>query len=347
MNRLKEKICLKDLLSYIFKRWFVLLLMIITCGGLFGFLLDKIHEQGDTNADRILEYGLSDSEISDVYDMIQLYYGCQKKYEDEFEHYDTSILKKIDPYHIPEMTCIYRIDSESEEDVKSICQKYRLGLVDADTYELIREKTGWTCDNDAISDLISIDYDLNQYSGLVVTVIATSQDECKAIMEVLDKRINDYYSELLAEYSYTVNKDDERIKIVSNPDLSKKQQDILGRFITYRQYMIGIGGYLATTAQKEYYSYLIEFSNGIINEGTDEEYIKAVADARYDDLVVLLDQRVSDSRNKRNELEKAYFNTKNMLLGALFGFFLSVVYLVVRYTLTSTGLVIKNHDKEI
>ena len=351
MNNIKDNICFKDLLLYIFKRWFVFLITIIIFGGLFGIFLDKLREQGKTNTDRVVEYGMSDSEIGEVYDMIQTYYANKKKYEEVYEYCNTSVIQNLDPYNIPEVTCMYKIDSDNEDVIKTICQKYCLELMDADTYDLIREKTGWTYNNDVISELISIDYDMNQYSGLVITVRSTSQDECKILMEIIDKRLNDSYRDFAHTYTYSINKDGERIRIVADPSLGLNQSEIIKSSFTYKQYINGGASYLASAAQKEYYSFLIDFSNRIISEGLDIEYIKAVEEARYKDLVALLKQRVSASENKGKEPTEetsrtAYFNMKNMVIGAIFGFLLSVIFLVLRYIQISSKLAINNNDKE-
>ena len=222
MSSEKEVIIdLKDLLAYVIKRWYYLiiipLIFSIIVGGYkaVSFDLSENNRYSEENREALVNV-LTESEVKEVENLFSRYLAYRNSISYNETYLGNSILMKLNPDKLPSLVVQYSVSSDQQNLLSSFTNQ-TLGI---NEYEKISAVFGDDTDTSFISELISIsgsepdkdgisvsiDNKNNFYTGSVnnvykwmlnLNVLASSETQCKEIMTIIEDAVQVEYLNLL------------------------------------------------------------------------------------------------------------------------------------------------------
>lgn len=186
----EEEIDLVQMMRYILQKWKILLL-----AGVVGLLV------GGALGAMKTEKEPAQMDIDDLnIDQIQQYASYHQLYEDEVARQRESIYMNMDPEAVYMADKSYYVAAQ-ESDLNRISLAIGSILQKQDVYDQVREKTGLTCSQRSLSELMSVWFtetekkaiqlnDDNSNDGRIyISVSAPSEEIGEAILAVLDEQV--------------------------------------------------------------------------------------------------------------------------------------------------------------
>ena len=206
---------------------------------------------------------LTDLEISEVDTLVEMYGNYAFVYDEKEMYGQKSIYLNIDPEHVYSGTSTYVISNYYDNqgiytventNAGNIVALYSELLTDDKTIDLIKEATGWDVDRQYVRELYGVSS--AGVSLLRISTIAPTEEECRIIISVLEDRLEQVKSDVIANAPHDIVKvNDKYFEDYSNgiTDAQKAQSDTL---ISLKTAMRNIPNNL-TAAQKSYYTELL------------------------------------------------------------------------------------------
>ena len=290
-----------------------------------------------------LKAAISEEDVTLVEDSACQYLHYAKEYARQLEYGKKSVALNIDARKTPKMTTSYAIkeqfdnagaaaeqpiisDSAGGElvvmsDVRNIVSACGLALKDDAILEEIKNEAGLDIDNDAISELISVD--LSGRSIMTVSVVGKDKAMCEAILPILENKTEEIASGLKEKYSFDISKIDTYYTVGFDSRIDSILRDYNGYVYGIRNNMNGIGSVL-TPEQKEYYTALISNINS---------EVLSKSDAELNDITVLLPNEEPQQAEVKTKVVRS-FNVKYIAIGIVGGAFMVILLFAVLYSVS-------------
>ncbi len=315
------EIDLIDLAQYILKKWKIMLVGMILGGLLLGgysymksgVAVDKsTGEQVTATESSLDEYKskLTDSSAQLIEATAKKYFDFINDYNNYVDYSQNSILMKLDPQNVAKLTRVYAIDEESDETLMvqsdkaiivsncdSIVALYRRELTGDDVIKSVKKAISSEADNLYLRELISIDTE--GANLLSISVYGEDEKMCKAIMKVVEGKVDAATQKISAIYDYEIKPVDSYLNITADDILRNKQTQNSSNVTNIRSSIASLTSNM-TEDEKKYYTELI-------TAGDASDAADVTADAENTDKIEVVTVRS--------------LNKKYILIGLLGGLF--------------------------
>ncbi len=278
-----------------------------------------------------LKAKLSDREIVEVEMAVNSYYYYQKLYSNKEKYIKNSIRMQLDADKVPTMTASYIISDYYEvsypvisevNNINNIVALYSKKLFDSSVIDEVSIALGKKIADNYVKELYSVGLEAN--SILNVTVTARSEEECKKVLTVLMKELEDEIPAATEKYEHSITYLDTYYSVNANNNILSEQQTHVDALKNYQNLMLTVGNSL-TTDQKALYTKLLNGGDMEDSYSEVEENNEIVEDNKPQDTVVVRS-----------------FDIKYAVLGLFGGAFIIIALICVQYILSQT---IKTKDE--
>ncbi len=339
----KLEIDLLDLCHYLMKKWRACLIFLLAgmlAFGLIGYLKvpENVVEEKEQETTVIDVASLSEGEIEDVNEAVELYFRYQNLYAARKYYGADSVKMSIDPNHVSTITKVFVIRDYTDEnsvyvsdtnEADNIVELYKRVISSNEVLDEVQKTLGWSLGNRLVRELFSL-----TKSGLNVMVLAVyGPDEatCRTIAGILEKAImnSEHDVQLIQKHSLEVLNDNYSEEFVSSfADAQKTQLDTLA---TIEKNMNSIEGTL-NDLEKPLYKALVQelkkskyaSEDGKVDLTTVKEVVTAMEEGNSFSADV---ESISD----KEPLQARKLDLKYILIGAVAGIFLMLLIYSVFY----------------
>lgn len=319
-----------------------------------GFLSGGTDKVGIITQNEINEMRdeLDDKLAEEVLLNIESYLVDKQKYEELKKQYQDSIRLKIDAEKKPTMTATYIISDFIKDEyvympevstADNIILMYSGALVNENVIKEIRKVTGYDVDESYIKELYSCSK--SGLSMMDLTVNAPSMSECEAILRVLEEKIDSIQPSVSAMNNHTIQKVEENNFEQYDRDLLDEKAEIERKLLDYKKQFLTIPSSF-TASQKAYYEAILDVYESKIGSETTKEAAQkdAKSEATEEAIVdnnteISEDYNISDLVNQQRfyvKKTKSGINKKMVVLGAMIGAFIVMIWYCVRYVVSGT-----------
>lgn len=247
------EISLKDLLLKVLLKWRLILASMLVVGLLFGLvgayknsLLNANPNESEAYNEESLEEQaeyyenlLTSVEINHVKVAVDAYYSYLAQANSLFAYMDESIYMKLDAYNVPTMQKMYQVTVNNSElqDSNTIARAYLWELDSADVYEKMVEVIDEFSTVACAKELVKFSEVLD--GTFSVTITATDEAQCEAILDLIDARISKLHSSVKKTYgNYTFLDLDDKFSYQSNVNIVNDQQKIRDTYLALENYKL-------------------------------------------------------------------------------------------------------------
>ncbi len=268
----EREIDLIDLFHHILKRWRVIILVALIGAVILGAYngykqmqppAEPTVEEKEKALDE-LRKGLTDLEVAEVDSLVESYKSYAEVYADRVMYGQKSIYLNLDPEHVYRGFATYMIsnyyDNKGEytvenTDAGNIISLYNVLIKDSITAERIREVTGWTSEEQYITDLISVGS--SGISILNLSIMAPTDAECRTILGILEERLEEVRDDVTKNAPHDIEIISERFTEEYNQGVSDARKGQNDTLVGLQTTMRNLSNPL-TSAQKSYYNEIIK-----------------------------------------------------------------------------------------
>lgn len=271
-----------------------------------------------------LEKGLSDREIADVKRVVESYADLQSRYTVAREYFENSAKMQLDPSRVPTMMIQYNINTnyqveypiiDKRDNTSPIISAYCDYIKSDETYDALKNAMVSDVEVSYVKELVDAVEDCGNIS---VTIIAPTEEDCKAMGDVVEKTISKATGKLQNIYgAFEVTPIMDSYGCAANSTLLNDQTTVVNNMNSIRSAIVNITSGM-NDAQKEYYSALLDYDT-----------IANPPDAVGENLQNL--ELAENSENTSINL----IHAKMLILGILVGFFLVVCWYALLYILSN------------
>ncbi len=339
------EIDLIDLAVHLFRKWKVLILCMIigaVFGGAFGYMRSAVIVSKETGEPVInsvsqietLKVKLTNQSAEMVELSAKQYFEGMNSYRDIIAHSNDSVVLNVNAYEAVKLTNRYMIDDKSVNteisvvineavtstnvvdsqnyilgDAGNIISAYRGELLTSETIQEIKTALGRDISDASIREMIRVTIEGN--SILSVNVYGESEEQVRAVMDVLDKKVGVATESISGIYDYEIKPVGSNLTIGADDYLLGLQSQNATRLSTVRAGIVALASAM-TADEKAYYTALIDENSA----GLDEDSEGAEAAAPVETVVV-------------RSISKKY-----VALGLIGGLFLAAFLYAVLYVLS-------------
>lgn len=326
---------LKELLHHILLKWrFLLLWMVIfavlaNCIAYFrsSQLVTGVEEQEEAIDYSQYESELTVREIEEVKKAVEDYSIYEKTYDDYRAYNSDSIKMQLDANSVPTKRLIYQISGN--RNIKNISDTLVEILPNDTICEKILTATGWNKKASYVNELISVtnshmsvislgeqsisnvleNNNSDDDTALIVFhIIASSKDDCDIMGNVITEELTDVTAKLQEQFgNFEIQQISDYYCEEANRELLVDQQNCIAEMNNASTIMKNVKNTL-TEQQQNYFSVLLDEKENIGNDSDD-----------------------STSSAVEESLKVQYFNVKYIIAGAIFGIFISCIYIIFKY----------------
>ncbi len=338
---------------YILKKWRSIVICALIASVLAGIgsyflpkesvdvVIAKMKDEADYAAMSLdeLYLELSDSDKENVMTTLQTYYDYKSELETKQDYYNKSVKMHIDPLRCPRYVVTYAVTdyagfgetvpSGTLSVVDSILQLYKDVLAQPDVLEEIRSATGWTLDDGYLTEL----YDLTKsgVSILNLTVNANTQENCTAIAQVLQGRINGAIETVKQSYAHNMRKTNEYYYESVNKSLASAQKDQTDSIASTEKSILAIKNPM-TKGQQAYYTALLNLAPKYMDEtGVIDTQAMIAGEITVDEKA----DSDTDSDDEESLQNSRAIDPQYFVFGLLVGVILAFIYYFLTYNFSS------------
>ncbi|WP_026491188.1 hypothetical protein [Butyrivibrio sp. XPD2002] len=299
------EIDLIDLALYLLRKWKVLVVCMIigaVLGGGFGYMRSGVtvsKETGEPVTNSVSEVEALKAKLTDQSaEMVELsasqYLEGMENYRDAVEHGKESIALNVNAYEAVKLTNRYAIDDKSANtdiafvineadtastsvndaalqsyvlgDVSNIISAYKGELLTTETIQEIKDILDEDISDASVREMISVTREGNAI--LAVSVYGESEDQVRAIMDVLDKSVDKATQSISAIYDYEIKSASSNVSVGADDYLLGLQNNNASRISTIRSGIATLSSAM-TADEKAYFTALIDENSAGLDEDSE------------------------------------------------------------------------------